>query len=282
MIFFINSGGSSSEISTGAIIGTAAAIFAVAVAFYVLRAIGLYKLAVKHGIKNPILAWFPFTWFYLAGLLIGNVYLFGKRFDRFALTAFIVFTVSEAFYVGLQLFTYIPVVGYYLQGGTMYFSLSKDYFTGCNAIIGTSTGYLGLVNFIDPYSDAFWKTIEITYYFARILRIVSLFFTVIVYSNFFRCFLPNHYFIATIFSFFGFFGPFAFAVRNNNRVNYVEYMRARYAAFYGMGNGYGGYGAPRPNDNNDGDPFEDVGKDNNNDHDGSEDPFGEFSDDKKD
>ena len=268
------------DVSTGLIVGATAAFLAVVVAFYVLRGLGLYKLAVRYGVKCPILAWFPFTWVYTLGLLLGDVALFGKRVDKFALCAFIVYTVFGVLHYGLQLVSYIPVVGYFLQGGTVYLSSSTEYFSGMS-VFGTDIGYLGLSNFVDPYSAGFWNALNIISYIIRIIRIVTLFFLIVLYSNFFRCFLPNHYFIATVFSFFGFFGPFAFVVRNNERVNYAEYMRARYAAFYGAGNGYGGYGQ-RPNERDDiGDPFEETDDKSKNKGDGSDDPFDEFNNDRR-
>lgn len=289
MLYYISESGYT-QISNGTVIAVAVAIFAIIAAFYVLRGLGLYKLAKKYGVKYPILAWFPFTWFYVAGMLLGDVALFGRKIEKFALIAFIVFTVSGVFYSGVRLVSYIPVVGFFLQGGTTYISYSTTNFTGCNAIFDTSFGYVGLVRFIDPYSDTLWKVLNILSYVARLFSIVSLIFTVLVYSNFFRSFLPNHYFIATLSSIllssFGLFGVWAFVVRNNERIKYADYMRARYAAFYGVNRGYGdgGNGAYQPprQENGDGDdPFSDVeGEKKKSGSDGSDDPFGEF-DDKK-
>lgn len=289
MLYYITENGYS-EISTGAVIAVLAAILAITVAFYVLRGLGLYKLAKRYGLKYPILAWFPFTWFYVAGLLLGNVALFGKKFDKFALVAFIVFTVSGVFYNAIRLISYIPVAGFFLQGGTTYLSYSTKYLAGCT-VFDTSFGYVGLINFNDPYSDTLWKVLNVMAYVSRWISIVSLFFTVIIYSNFFRSFLPNHYFIATIFSVLfssiGLFGLWAFVVRNNERVNYADYMRSRYAAFYGVGRGYGdggnggAYPPPRSDSGeNDDDPFEETDGEHK-EKGGFDDPFGEFDEKNK-
>ena len=269
------------DVSTGTIIAVALAIFAVFVAFYVLRGFGLYRLAKRYNLAHPLLAWFPFTWVYVVGLLLGDVAVFGKKFDKFALVAFIVFTVSGGLYYGVQLLSYFPVIGFFLQGGKLYFSSSTEYFNGMT-VFGTELGYLALVDFIDPYSEGFWTALNILSYVARIIRIISFFFIIVLYSNFFRCFLPNHYFIATLFSIFGLFGPWAFVVRNNERVNYAEYMRSRYASFYGTGggyNGYNGYDQSSYRSANNDDPFEETSGDDGKNTE-SDDPFGEFNDKK--
>lgn len=286
MLYIVSESGRA-LVSTGAVIGGAAAFLAIIIAFYVLRGIGLYKLAVRYGVKYPILAWFPFTWFYVAGALVGNVAVFGKRFDKFALTAFIVFTVSGVIYNGVRIVSYIPVIGYFLQGGETLFATSTNYLSG--AVFDMGWGYVGLVDFIDNYSDAMWKILNVLSYISTWLNIVSLFFTIIVFSNFFRSFLPHHYFVATLFSvlfsYIGLFGVWAFVVRNNERVNYAEYMRARYAAFYGAGRGYGdgngGYGGgygPRHGDADKDDPFGNMDADNKDKNGESDDPFSEFDD----
>lgn len=292
MVFYVNEQGMR-QVSQGLIIGVAISVLVVIVAFFVLRGLGLYKLAKKHNVKLAVLAWFPFTWIYIAALLIGDVALFGKRFSKFALTVFIVFTVAQVFYLTINLLEYIPVVGFYLQNGSVYVSTRSSYIDGiCNYSVGTSFGYIGCEGMNIPYSAGVIKALRIFVYFGSIFNLVSLFAEILVYSNFFRSYLPNHYFIATIFSIFGFFGPFAFAVRNNDKVNYAEYIRARYAAFYGAGRGYGNNGYGEGNDYNGGqnaqndgsDPFEESSDQNNgSDKTGggsNDDPFGEFSDKK--
>ncbi|MDY6367149.1 MAG: hypothetical protein SPL13_01330 [Clostridia bacterium] len=269
------------EISRSLVIAIAVIALAVVVGFYVLRGLGLYKLAKRHNVKLAILAWFPFTWIYVAALLLGEVAMFGRRFAKFALTVFIVFSIAEVFYLTINLLEYIPVIGFYLQKGDVYIAYRSSLLNFCNYRIGTSVGYIGCDGILTPYSQNFVKALQVFVYVASAFNIVSLVLQVTVYSNFFRSFLPNHYFIATIFSIFGFFGPFAFAVRNNNRVNYAEYMRARYAAFYGAGRGFGeGNGGASQQDP--GDPFEQPSNENKEKSEEGEndDPFGEFSDKK--
>ena len=277
MLYIIGQDGSIAEVSRTGVILALLLVLAVVITFYVLRSLGLYKLAKKYSLKTPALAWFPFTWIYVAATLVGDAAIFGRPFKKFALTAFIVFTVSTALYAALRILVYFPVVGFYLQGGETYFASYESQLINCDARFGISAGYLGLIGFNDPYSAGFWSALSIAHYVIRIFNLASLFITVIVYSNFFRSFLPNHYFVATIFSVFGFFGPFAFVVRNNDRISYADYARSRYSAF--TGGGYGGYGgssgadgyrAEKPDIP---DPFDDESekKDKKDD-----DPFGDF------
>lgn len=279
MLYIIGSDGSIAEVSRAGVVLTATLILAVVIAFYVLRSIGLYKLAKKYALKNPVLAWFPFTWIYVAAALVGDAALFGRPFKRFALTAFIVFTVSSALYAALRILVYFPVVGFYLQGGETYFASYESQLAGCDARFGISAGYIGLIGFNDPYSTGFWGFLSIANYVIRLFNVASLFITVVVYSNFFRAFLPNHYFVATLFSVLGLFGPFAFVVRNNDRIDYAAYARSRYSAFTGGGyGGYGGYGGTdstyRPSKPDATDPFDE--EDDKSVKGRDDDPFGDF------
>lgn len=268
MIVITDSAGGTVTFSRALVILVAIIILAISVGFYVLRGLGIYKLAKRYGVKYPILAWFPFTWFYVAGCLLGNVALFGKKSEKFALIAFIIFTVAGVFYNGLKIIYYFPMVGYYLQGGSI------------NIVSSSSGTELIMTGFLDPYSATFRRVINILFYIARPLNIVSLFITFLVYSNFFRSFLPNHYFIATLFSIFGLFGPWAFVVRNNERINYAEYMRSRYASFYGNGGGYNGYGQNSYRNVKNDEPFEEANDGGKNKNAENDDPFGEFNDKK--
>ena len=280
MLFFATQDGTT-EISKGWIIAITVIVLSAVVGFYVLRSIAIYKLAKKYDVKCAVLAWFPFTWIYVTAKLLGDVALFGKKFTRFALTVFIVYSVAQAFYLTINALEYAPVIGFYLQGGNVYISTSSKYIEFCNYRVGASIGYIGCADMITPYSEGFVSALKVLVYVASLFNIVSLVMEVLVYSNFFRSFLPNHYFIATIFSIFGFFGPFAFAVRNNDKINYAEYMRARYAAFYGANRGGfgGGYGQDGQNRNSSDEPFDNIDGENNDDK-KSDDPFDEF-DDKK-
>ena len=172
---------------------------------------------------------------------------------------------------------YIPIVGYFFQGGTVYLSASEKLLPSGCTVFGASTVYIGLVNFMDPYSQAFWDVMNVVYTVSGILDIISIIVQIMIYSNIFKSFLPRHSVIATIFSFFGFFGPFIFAVRNNERFDYAEYMRKRYQAFYGNGYPYGQGQPQRPpvqeqKESSPFDDFEEKKEDNKN----STDPFDEF------
>jgi uncharacterized membrane protein len=57
-------------------IGLIIVFLIIAIVFYVLAALGLYKLAQNEGIENPWLAWVPFGNLYIVGRLVKTVKLF--------------------------------------------------------------------------------------------------------------------------------------------------------------------------------------------------------------
>ena len=102
---------------------------------------------------------------------------------------------------------------------------------------------------------------------------------VFMYSAFFKTYLPAHSLVATVFSVLGLFPPFAFAVRKNEKIDYEQYIRAQYTAFYGApphgpnpyGGNQGGY-YTRNTVNGQDHPFGEF-------DDKEKEPFSEFNDD---
>ena len=289
---YIISGANVIELSKGAIWSVAGVALAITIAFYLLKSIGLYIICKKQDTEVPWLAFIPIAWIYLIGRLAGQVNFFGKTVKNFGIIVVIIYALSEILALIVYLMIYVPIAGFYIEGGEIYISSSLS---SINAYLGNASNvtkinvgeYFALVNFKDPYTDATWAALNILSYIQNVLSLVSLIFMAMTFSGFYRAFFPKHYFIATLFSVFGMCGPFIFAIRNNDRVNYNEYMRERYRAFYGNdrsdGGPYGGnnngnydnngnYGGGNRSD----DPFGDFdGKDN---HSESDDPFDEFDD----
>lgn len=241
MITYIGYEGVGSAVSGGLVWTFAAVFLAVYVALYVLRSIGLYVLAKRNGLEAPYLAWIPFVWVYTAAKLCGSVRFFDKPFKHFALFAVLVCGIIEFITFVIAMITYIPIVGFCLDGGgELIITSYYDYLPNGCTVFDSGTVYLGLVKFNDPYSEGFWSVLGVINYVMGILDLLVIIVQVMIYSNIFKNYLPRHSFIATLFSFFGFFGPFIFAVRNNEKFDYAAYMKRRYQAFYGNQNPNGG------------------------------------------
>ncbi len=280
MIEYIGFDGATMAVSNGWVWAIGAIILAIIIGFYVLRGIGLSKLAKREGIKLWYFSWIPFLWFYVAGKLCVNVKFFEKPFKNFALFAVLTCGIIELISVVITFLVYIPIGGFFLQGGTIMISAYGEYIPTGTTVFNTGSMYLGLSGFIDPYSDTFWSVINVVNTVSGILDIISIIIQIMIFSNIFRSFLPRHSFVATIFSFFGFFGPFIFAVRNNERFDYQEYMKRRYQAFYGNNYPYGQNGvntdaSEKTEEKTPFDEFEDSENKTKNNKDDN-DPFSEF------
>ena len=243
----------------GHIIALFAVVAAIAVAFYLLRSFGLYKLAKNQGIEHAFIVFIPCVWIYTAFRLIGNVRIFGTAADKFAVLACVLFSFATVLPLAYDFLSYFPYVGYVLQGG------SVDFISGTDSYVRTGT------DFINPFdTQAVITVLRIIYYFNHLFRIAEIFITVVLYINLFKKFLPERYILVAVLSFFGLFPIFAFAIRNNKAVDFNEYIRRR---FYGSG--YTPYGNGGNNGYNDGGRGASYGGGQNS---GGEEPFGEFSD----
>ncbi len=280
MIEYIGMDGATMAVPNGWVWAIGAIILAVIIGFYVLRGIGLSKLAKREGIKLWYFSWIPFLWFYVAGKLCVNVRFFEKPFKNFALFAVLTCGIIELISVVITFLLYVPIVKFFLQGETIMISAYKEYIPSGCTVFNTGSMYLGLSGFIDPYSETFWSVINVVNTVSGILDLLSIIIQIMIFSNIFRSFLPRHSFVATIFSFFGFFGPFIFAVRNNERFDYQEYMKRRYQAFYGNNYPYGQNGVnndanQKPEEKTPFDEFEDSQNKTEKNNDDNN-PFSEF------
>lgn len=242
---------------------------AISLVFYLLRSFGLYTMAKKENLKSPYLAFIPIAWIYTATKLAGKVTFFGRKFKNFAGFALAVFAVAEIIVLFVNLVVYVPVVGYYLQGGEITFAMASKGLPGDLIEYPLTTG-LYLKNNFDPYYTHTWiiSIASVCSFLYNLFEIAEIIVLVMVYTGLFRRYWPEHSLLGCLFSIFGIFPIMVFAVRKREPVNYDEYMRAK---FYGVH-------AQRPQQppKNVEDPFgygspEASGKENS-------DPFPEFND----
>ena len=271
-IIINNTTGEIISVSRGSVVSVAIIVLAVIITFYVLRSIGLYKLAKSQGVENAFLAWIPCLWMFIACKVIGKARIFGTAAERFAVWACVLFSVAIVLPFVYNFLRIFPYIAYYLEGGDITINAAEGLtiYAGPDFVNSFDTKVInGIINVLGAFS--------------YILRLVEIFITVSVYIALFRKFWPQHYILAAVLSFFGLFGVFAFVIRNNQPVDFNEYIRRRYynAGFppyggYGQGgynpynNGGNGYGAPSQGSSEDKEPFGEFS-------DRPEEPFGEFS-----
>lgn len=273
-------------IPNGAVYAIAAVSALITIALYLLRSIGLFVMAKRAEIKHAFIAWIPFVWIYTACKLIGSKSLFfGKPIAKLAIIFTVIYAVSGVLTFVYEFLIDFPLIGNFLMGreisvlfvdGTM--GDVSEYTKGLTQYWGNPDIFYGS-DFVDPYGDGVYALINFLNVLGWIsvpFDIASIFVVIVTYSNLFKRYLPNHYLLATVVSLFGFFGPFVFAIRKKEPINYMDYLRSRYQSYGPYGNPYG---TPprgqRPPEH----PFSEFAERNEVD---PGDPFKEFSDDKKD
>ena len=266
------------DLTRGKALGIAVVPLLVTLLFYVLRSVGLFTLAKRKGLKNVWLSWIPCGWIYIACMLVGETRVFGISFKKAALWLAIIFAVGELLSLVYDFIKWFPYVAYFFAGGEI-------------TIKNTASG-----SFIIPGNDFnnFFPNVEtlgfgIMNTFSSVCGVIVSIATIFLYINIFRKYYPQHYIIASVFSFLGLFGPFVFSIRNRKETKYSDYIRARYGNMYGpYSNPYNGdpndprYGDPRYGQNYREErppetPFKDFAERGDVD---PGDPFSEFSDDK--
>lgn len=90
-------------------------LFAYLIANYILRALGLYRIAKNNSIPNPWLAWIPYAYLFLLGKITGDVSLGSRRLKNtplwLLLIPIIIFSIAFVFYVGLIIMVIIMEFG---------------------------------------------------------------------------------------------------------------------------------------------------------------------------
>ncbi len=167
-----------------------------AVAFYVLKSIGVYKLAKNHGIDKAFMAWIPFAWIYLLCLLVKEFLFFGTPYGKIALPICIIFSVYGGLTVVYYAFAFLPEVIYLVSGREVFYT---------NLVI-TLLEKLGLL--------------------ISLLSIVKVVVEINLYIVLFRKFWPQYYIIASVMSFFGLFPIFVFVIRNKIAMSFEQYVNS--------------------------------------------------------
>ncbi len=239
-------------IESGWIIGAVCAILAVIIAFYVLRSIGLYKMAENSGVKRAWIAFIPFGWIFTAGKIIGTAKIFGRPFKNFALITFVLFTVSQTLTIIDFALSIVPLIGFYLGGGQIVIGevvassglVSYPLWSGVYTVgeifgqfkNGTVIEYFKNPTFLNIYSMAVSPIMYIS-------ELGSMFFMITLYSEICKKYCPRRYFLLALVSFFGGFAIVVFVLRNRKAINYSDYIREQYAKMYGA-NYTNPYGTP--------------------------------------
>lgn len=280
--------GSSYLMPNGMLLSAVIVPLVVVLAFYVLRSIGVFVLAKKSGDKRAFMAFIPFIWIYTAGKLAGNPVIFGKKTKNFALIIALVFGITEAIGFIMDMLVYVPLIGYFLQGGTVVLCENSLVFPEgyeryvINNVFYTRTPVLG-AGYV--YSTAFMRVRAFISFFLNIAQLVEIFFLAVLYFNLFRKYSPAHYVLFSVLSILGLFAPFVFAIRNNEAIDFAEFLRRKNPFYSGNGNNgnyyndyYGAYNNRNGNRDYTGNPY--SGNNGNDGKDEPKSPFDDFPDDK--
>ena len=147
-------------LSAGVAISTVAICFAVMVAFYLLRSIGLFVLAKHNKINRAWMAFIPFVWIYVAVMLIKDNNFFGKPYKNFAIIFTIVFAVYQVINLVFNVLVYLPLVGYYFSGGTIY--------------LGTITeGLAAELNLVEYWYGGHYVQSDLVYPYVNMLAMIN-------------------------------------------------------------------------------------------------------------
>lgn len=93
------------DIFFAAIIGIALIVSTVLIVFYILRSVGLYRLAKAKGVESPVLAWIPVVFRYTWGEIAGDLKL-GRNAKITSFKWWFLFTG-----IGMFFFSFIPFIG---------------------------------------------------------------------------------------------------------------------------------------------------------------------------
>ena len=215
------------------------------IVFYALRSIGLFTLAKKGKIKQAWLSWIPCLWVYVACKLIKEIKVFGSTFGKMAVVFTLIFALAQTLMFANDFLAYFPIVGNILiNKSNIYFVLEETSLSLSVSEYAFIQGVYVDSTFVYPYKDIFamLKIMDVVTYVSMVFDLASLVITISLYINLFRKYWPSHFILAAVLSIMGLFGVFVFVIRNKQPINYMEYIRSRYANYYGQ-NPHGPYGA---------------------------------------
>ena len=281
------------EVQTGTVILTMVISLIVAVGFYLLRSIGLYKLAKNQAVKGAFMAWIPCVWIFVACKIIKESKVFGFTLDKLAIWFTIIFSITQVLAFAYEFMFYFPLVGNYLAGKEIFILASVNEIaipTGLSEYL-FGGDYLVFIDdtFVYPYKDIFAaKTIaELISYTMVIFDLFYIVIEFVVLFNLFKTYWPERFILAFVLSIFlGLEGIMIFIIRNKKPVNFAEYSR-RYTNYQyrdpyqsnrrdyhdNYDNMRGGYNRP-PNDQ----PFNDYDNSSSSNQSNKGEPFSDYMD----
>ncbi len=271
------------DLETGSSVVFLILTLGVLLAFYLLRSFGLYAMAKgsedKKINKISYVSFIPFAWVYVAGKLAGNISVFGFRIKNYALIILIVFATAGVLDLVINIWLYYPVIGGFFQGETVYINM----FGISSSFTNYSSDLFILAEPTTAIPESVYNFLYISSYVVSILKYIAEIAMIFIYIELFRRYWPRHVFAGSIFSIFGLFPIFVFAVRKHKPVNYTDYIYSQYRNVYNSqnynqnnnnynngkddpfsdySNGNDNYVRPTPKNNNDEDPFADFDKKN--------------------
>lgn len=193
------------------------------VALFVLQGVGLLIMSEKRGLNKKFLCFIPFANFYQVGRLTGACDVFGHKMKRAWLYAML------AQIVGIVLCVMSAISEYHL-------------FVACGDTITIGQdGYVSWAS-LPPsgvYAYNFYKVSE---YLVSIVGLIELVMVFILAMGLFKKYSPRNY---MLFSWLTIFIPMLrfiliFVLRNNDPVDFDEYMRKRREAYVRQASAYGG------------------------------------------
>ena len=291
MLYIIGHDGTSIPVSFAMVLASAIVVALVAITFYILRSLGVYKLAQNAGIKRPGLAWVPFVWVYTTCKVIGNKKFISSTFEKLAVWIALFLGVTEFLMLAQTFIVYFPVVGNYLMGNDIYLALIVDpelfgAYTNGLKTIWPNFYVLGGANYVDPYKalgiypEVLLIVMSVLSDVSGVMDLISIFVFVSLYIALYKKYCPQHFMLFSLLSLFFVSEPFIFAIRNKKPVDYMDYVRSRYSRMYG-GNPYAnnGQGEQQSGRQAPPNPFEEFASKEEQD---PGDPFSQFDSNKKD
>lgn len=103
-------------------------LFAYLIANYVIRAIGLYRIAKQSGAQNPWLAWVPYADLYLLGKITGDVSLGKRRLKNTSLWLILI-------PIGISVLSVSFIFGFIMLAAIAGFSMAAGYETALFAVV---------------------------------------------------------------------------------------------------------------------------------------------------
>ena len=263
MLQIIDSTGFGMQLEKGTVIAILLVPIILRLLFYVLRGVGIFVLSKRAGVKQAWMGFVPCIWIYPLLKTLKDDKFFSWTFGKLATLLTVIFAFSQAFTYFYSLVDIVPVIGYYLQGGTV------------SIVLGETDSLIMLgKDFINPLDTAFMATlITIIEWISAPLDLCALIIEVFAFVALFKRYWANNYILGTVLSVLGLFGLMVFIIRNKQPKDFNEYLKNKYSH---VQNPYGPnpYGAPQQPNNNyysnnqTEDPFSDFSS--------KEDPFSEF------